>query len=779
MAETYQRRVDPRTGGLPSSGLPAVSGLAVGAEALAGALRQTARAGEAHAVQRLRHIDLEGQAHRNRALARLEADGRAKLRELEDGAAPGGGDLEEQFSAWFDERRQAALEGAPKGWDAADLSGDLDKLRLSLGERAAQFVRSARIEHQVTSHQEAHNDRRRIVITDPDDHGAMVEATRRSFATLAVPPIIAERLEREALRDLEGDRIEGLIFRDPGKALADLDRGAAADLDADRRAGLLHKARAAVDALERDRLAAADLLAKREGAAIGVALVDLGLDGPDGGGWVDAYLGQLRKTESGGRIEAASATSSAAGLYQITADTWAGLMKNNPDLGLTEAGRTGTGEAARQQQEAAARALTLEHARALEGRGLPASPANLRVLHVLGADRGRKLVEAARRQPAKPLADLVPADWIAANPGLLEDGQTAGEAYDAIAKGYARTLPDGRGAGLSAILAELRAIPDPVMREAASSAAIAEHGRREKARAEELARLTEQAFAYVEEGGKPAELPPSLWSRLEPSTRKSLEDRSRQVLAGVEPVTDWDAYLALERMGDREIAALTLPEWRPLLSDEHYQRFAKRQADVLAGKATDDPAGLQQQIAAAADRFGLEDESRGLFVDRVYRAVDAEQRRTGASLDYAGRQAVIDQLTTKGVTAPGLLWNSTGQAFEAALGKAPVLRPGDLDAQRREIASATGIDPGELEGVAAILDDVGVAVTTEMLSLAHAARVGGLDVSRDVLVELWAIKHGRPTERVALPKPLPVANPRPGGGELPATMPGLGDWAIP
>ena len=609
MARVYERQEDPRTGGIRAPRLPAISAGAIGAEALSGALQQTARAGEVLGAAEMRRLDLEGAAYDNRALARLEADARAKLRELEDTAAPGGGDHSAAFGEWYRERRQAVLAEAPKGYDRTRLVQEVEGLGLDLGERAEEFARRARIEHQKFSHEEGHADRRRMVLADPSLFGRMVEQTRESFAALAVPPIVAQRLLRDALRDLEGDRIEGLIFREPARALADLDRGAAPDLDPDRRARLMHQARSAVETEQARARAAAEQATKAAGEEAGARIFGLGIDGPAGGN---------------------------------------------------------------------------------------------------------------------------------AAPGT------------------------GRRATLGAMLAEARKIGDPLARKAAEGRILELYGQDEKARADRRRQLSEAAFGHLEEGGRVTDIDPAAWAELDNGTRRALEDRQRQVASGIEPVTDWDTYLALERMSDEELKGQDLRRLRPYLSDAHFQRFAARQGQILDGGTTDDPASLHQQIGAAADRFGLDGEDRGLFVDRAYRAIDQEQRRTGANLDFAGRQKLVDALTLHGTTRPGWIFDTRRRAFEASLVDQQIFRPRDLEDQAVELANALGVAPDEVGGLAATLDGLDVAVTLETLDTVRALEAVGLEPTMANLLELWALRNGVETTTKERPEPSepPAAPPR-------------------
>lgn len=146
------------------------------------------------------------------------------------------------------------------------------------------------------------------------------------------------------------------------------------------------------------------------------------------GGGMGEYLATTRAKESGGNDLAANPNSTALGRYQFTRDTWAGLAKKYPDLGLTPDGRT---DAA--QQERAMQAFTRDNAQALTSAGITINPQNLYGAHFLGAGGATKFIPSALSNPDAPAASLVGPKVAGANRTVFfnRDGspKTAGEVY--------------------------------------------------------------------------------------------------------------------------------------------------------------------------------------------------------------------------------------------------------------------------------------------------------------------------------------------------------------
>lgn len=144
------------------------------------------------------------------------------------------------------------------------------------------------------------------------------------------------------------------------------------------------------------------------------------------------YFSRTRSAESSGNDAARNPASTATGRYQFLEGTWNGLMKSNPELGLTPDGRTDP-----QQQERAMRAFTAQNAEALKAKGIAPTDANLYVTHFLGAGAAPNFISAVQQDPSVPATSLVSPQAAAANRAVFynRDGtpKTAGDVYAQMA----------------------------------------------------------------------------------------------------------------------------------------------------------------------------------------------------------------------------------------------------------------------------------------------------------------------------------------------------------
>ena len=166
------------------------------------------------------------------------------------------------------------------------------------------------------------------------------------------------------------------------------------------------------------------------------------------------YLSSIRSAESGGNDAAKNPTSSATGRYQFIESTWAQVMKQHPELGLTADGRLDP-----VQQELAIRAFTSDNAKTLAANGIEATGGNLYAAHFLGVGGASTVLGAS---DDALVSDLVGPGVVAANQFL--SGMTVADfkAWSARKGGSGVGFTED-AAGMSALLD----IKDPTIRAAA------------------------------------------------------------------------------------------------------------------------------------------------------------------------------------------------------------------------------------------------------------------------------------------------------------------------
>lgn len=157
------------------------------------------------------------------------------------------------------------------------------------------------------------------------------------------------------------------------------------------------------------------------------------------GGAIDSFVDHVIKAESGGNSSAKNPNSSATGAGQFIASTWLDLFKKYfPDRaeGMTRGAilalRTDA-NVSRSLIEAYAK----ENAAVLQSAGVTVNEAALQLAHFLGAGDAVKVLKAAS---GTPLAGLISAKSIAANPTILGGGATVNDAIS-----YAENRASGSG----------------------------------------------------------------------------------------------------------------------------------------------------------------------------------------------------------------------------------------------------------------------------------------------------------------------------------------------
>ena len=217
----------------------------------------------------------------------------------------------------------------------------------------------------------------------------------------------------------------------------------------------------------------------------------------------------------------------------------------------------------------------------------------------------------------------------------------------------------GKGLSESEALVEARAIDDPERRD--------EVVRRIKNRYAESRALAEQeTWEIVEDASKQLEqtrsldgIPPAQWDRLSYKQQMALKKREQQLMAGVEPETDFGKYYQLEQLAaerQQAFGKLNLMEYRPYLSDTDFKKFSKLQASLRGktGEAAGMLDGIQSKtsiINATLDEMGIPDSGKkadketiaqaNRFRQRVDELVVARQKELGREVNNRELREII------------------------------------------------------------------------------------------------------------------------------------------
>lgn len=162
------------------------------------------------------------------------------------------------------------------------------------------------------------------------------------------------------------------------------------------------------------------------------------------GGAIESFVDRVVSAESGGNNSAKNPNSSATGAGQFIESTWLDLFKRYfPDRaeGMTRGAILALrkdGNVSRSLIEAYAR----ENARVLQAAGVHVDEAALQLAHFLGAGDAAKVLSAAS---GTPLAGLISAASIKANPTILGGGATVNDAISYAQNRANAPTSGGRG----------------------------------------------------------------------------------------------------------------------------------------------------------------------------------------------------------------------------------------------------------------------------------------------------------------------------------------------
>lgn len=182
-----------------------------------------------------------------RASAGMREWGDRQLVERQEQAAPGAPDFTPTLLRDFDTEAERVLGQAPSPRSRAFLAERLASYRASLSGDALRFEAGARMDNRVRLAGETLEINRNSLLNNPDRFATVYGETVGMIDGLAVTPQARTRLHEQARNGLAQSAIQGIINRDPARAVEELS-GTTWDrfVDPDRKASLLNTAMTAV-----------------------------------------------------------------------------------------------------------------------------------------------------------------------------------------------------------------------------------------------------------------------------------------------------------------------------------------------------------------------------------------------------------------------------------------------------------------------------------------------------------------------------------------------------
>ncbi|CAG22449.1 hypothetical protein [Photobacterium profundum] len=227
-----------------------------------------------------------------------------------------------------------------------------------------------------------------------------------------------------------------------------------------------------------------------------------------------------------------------------------------------------------------------------------------------------------------------------------------------------------KGMTLTDSLKAARKISDPEVRDSVVQRVKARFSEQSAIEQQTQKDAMEKAADMVEQSGDTDSVPPELWEMLSPGQRSGLENRSRQVQSGVEPVTDWKVYTDLSTMTPLELSKINMLDYRDKLTNAQYQSFlgAQRQAVNAVTKGTREPSytatlTFKDRTKATAGSAGIipidktpakysEDEARryGVFQEQAATRLQAFEEQKGGKANGDEIQKILDDMVIQDIT---------------------------------------------------------------------------------------------------------------------------------
>jgi hypothetical protein len=246
----------------------------------------------------------------------------------------------------------------------------------------------------------------------------------------------------------------------------------------------------------------------------------------------------------------------------------------------------------------------------------------------------------------------------------------------------------------TAALKAARDIENPEVRDSTVNRIKVRQAEAKQAELEHAEALSEEALAFINEGGKFADLPLKIKNGLKPSTLNSLRSYAEQMAGGGVRRTDPEALIELSELSaddPQKFGEMNLLEYRPKLSDGDFEEFVDLQRKIrtgsLDGKATGFMTINQVRDERLRDIFGSAQPaskegpkvsaSRRKFVSMYENRLRAFREETGKRPGTDDARKILDEMTAE----VAIDWGRDKPVYELDEGDIPDVP----DADRNEI----------------------------------------------------------------------------------------------
>lgn len=232
-----------------------------------------------------------------------------------------------------------------------------------------------------------------------------------------------------------------------------------------------------------------------------------------------------------------------------------------------------------------------------------------------------------------------------------------------------------------------KSIEDPKLRDAVSSRVRDEFSLRKAAETDARERIFQGMTNVLEQNGGDIDslrrTQHDKWTLLPMAERKALEDWARMKREGTPPSTDWDLYYELKTRASSDATKggfLTenLKLYRAKLADTEFKELVSLQSsmrtgdsksnEILSGYRTHSQIVNDTLSAAGFDPSPKAGKEEARKVNLFRRKVDEEiitlQTKTGKKATSEDVQRIVDNLTAKVITKPGIFWDTKKRVFE-------------------------------------------------------------------------------------------------------------------